>query len=79
MGDCLVMKVARDMARGDDPVGVIPTSGAHEAGLTKRELFAAMAMHGILASRDESSGTAIANYAIAIADELLERLSKKDG
>lgn len=41
------------MARGDDPVGVIPASGAHEAGLTKRELFAAMAMQGMLANSSE--------------------------
>jgi hypothetical protein len=45
-----------------------------ELGLTKRELFAAMAMQGVLSSNADMSGSAIASYAVNIADELADAL-----
>lgn len=51
------------------------------SGLSKRELFAAMAMNGLLASSPESNGgfstaAAMANAAIEAADALLAELAK---
>ena len=46
-----------------------------ETGLTKREMFAAMAMQGILASDDRLSGN-VARWAVEYADELLKELEK---
>lgn len=45
------------------------------AGLTKRELFAAMAMQGLLARNDMTS-EARAIYAIEHADDLIATLEK---
>ena len=48
-----------------------------DSGLTKRELFAAMMMQGILAdANDCSSDTVIAVAAVKIADALIAELSK---
>jgi hypothetical protein len=48
-----------------------------ENDLTKRELFAAMAMQGILAC-DEIEGDAktVARYSLQMADALIEELNK---
>lgn len=45
-------------------------------GLTKRELFAAMAMREMIPMK-WSSATHLANVAVEIADALLERLDQK--
>lgn len=50
-----------------------PYSGAH--GLTKRELFAAMAMQGIISS-PQFAVAEIATDAVRLADELIEALNK---
>ncbi len=47
-----------------------------DEGLTKRELFAAMAMQGILSHGTEGNRFDVAHDAIAAADALLEVLSK---
>jgi hypothetical protein len=47
-------------------------------GLTKRELFAALAMQGLLTDRDATpSGSAA--YAVKCADALLRALAEADG
>ena len=48
---------------------------AFSTGLTKRELFAAMAMQGILANAETHSVDAAAD-AVALADELIAELDK---
>jgi hypothetical protein len=45
-----------------------------ELGLTKRELFAALAMQGLLANG--SRGDFLKEYAVICADELIEELEK---
>ena len=46
------------------------------AGLTKREYFAAMALQGLLANSNIQLDGASANTAILFADALIEELSK---
>lgn len=49
-------------------------------GLTKRELFAAMAMQGILSTEtadDSFTGTLVAKRSVAFADALLAELAKQ--
>ena len=61
---------------GDGTGKYFPTMVA--PGLTKRELFAAMAMQGIMAYPDGCGGKAgIAKYSVEIADSLLEELAKE--
>lgn len=53
--------------------------GSHSNGLTKRELFAAMAMQGLLAAghpKNPGESTEIAPLAVAYADALLGTLAK---
>ena len=45
-------------------------------GLTKREYFAAMALQGLLADRKLGSIQEHAEYAVKLADALIEELSK---
>lgn len=54
------------------------TSNNLEEGLTKRELFAAMAMQGILANPDPDlvSAPGIALIAVEEADSLIKELNK---
>ena len=54
-----------------------PSATVRHQGLTKREIFAAMAMHGILAC-DEIEGDAktVARYSLQMADALIEELNK---
>ena len=49
---------------------------APEYGLTKREYFAAMAMQGIMHTREYQSMPAIAIDAVMAADALIEELAK---
>lgn len=61
--------------------GVIVRDGNREftsPGLSKRELFAAMAMQGALScvSREDTDAKQVANFAIECADVLVERLKK---
>lgn len=45
-------------------------------GLTKREYFAAMAMQGICSTGNYANGKDNAEYAVRVADALLEELEK---
>jgi hypothetical protein len=45
-------------------------------GLTKREYFAAMALQGLLGDRKLGSIQEYAEYAVKLADALIEELSK---
>ena len=49
-----------------------------ELGLTKRELFAAMAMQG-LSTNPRLKTTDIARYAVETADALIAELNKEQG
>jgi hypothetical protein len=50
---------------------------SYEPGLTKRELFAAMAMQGLLADPDiNSPNDLLARCAVGYADALLKELAK---
>lgn len=60
--------------RPDDMVFYAPD--LEEAGLTKRELFAAMAMQGILAADRDASFTSTAFDAARYADALIAELAK---
>ena len=48
-------------------------------GLTKRELFAAMAMQGLIVGIDSPAQEACARLAVRAADYLLAELAKKAG
>jgi hypothetical protein len=51
-----------------------------EGGLTKRELFAAMAMQGLLATPDyECTPASCAKLSVQYADALIEALAKTEG
>lgn len=67
------------MTNGSDSVNPIsPELGNIEYGLTKRELFAAMAMQGILSSRHDSfNDYGISYYARMHADALIAELNKE--
>jgi len=61
----------------------LPTDGNHDAfpcvqqGLTKRELFAAMAMQGFLSDYQTNASTqAFAKVSVQMADALIEELNK---
>jgi hypothetical protein len=60
------------------PIGTDITQGQFppEGGLTKRELFAAMAMQGILSSCIDAHSGRVAGFAVEYADELLKELEK---
>lgn len=48
-------------------------------GLAKRELFAAMALQGLLASNVSLKRDGMAEYAVACAESLLAELEKGEG
>lgn len=54
------------------------TNGYGSTGLTKRELFAAMAMQGMIAS-GRYGETVVSPVSVAYADALLAELSKEPG
>ena len=60
------------------PIGTDITQGQFppEGGLTKREMFAAMAMQGILSSETYGTAGTVTRWAVEIADELLKELEK---
>jgi len=61
----------------DEPAHPVVTAHVVYAnGLTKRELFAAMAMQVLLANADRDA--AVAGYAVALADALLAALAKPE-
>lgn len=64
---------ALQLANGE----ILPTNQFGEGGLNKRELFAAMAMHGMLA-RPNFSGSydLLVDHSVLCADALLDRLDK---
>lgn len=47
-------------------------------GLTKRELYAAMAMQGLLANEDITTFSELASDAVSMADKLINALEKKN-
>lgn len=53
-----------------------PNSGFSQYGLTKRELFAAMAMQGFLSEGCINMSTPIADCAVQLADALIAELNK---
>ena len=59
---------------------IVYTRGHELGGLTKRELFAAMAMQGLIAAQTYSVAdvSLSARHSINSADALLEELSKND-
>ena len=66
------------MTNGNDLV--YPTNDCREGTLTKRELFAAMAMQGQLAHRNgytENGYGVIASDAVEFADALITELNKE--
>lgn len=60
------------------PVIILDLSEHFGSGLTKRELFAAMAMQGLYANTDYSGNTVhdITSICLAAADSLIEELNK---
>ena len=64
------------MTDGNDPV--YPSTAAWSSALTKRELFAAMAMQG-LSTVVRLKTTDIARYAVETADALIAELNKEQG
>lgn len=68
------------MTNGIDEAFGHGAENGHCPGLTKRELFAAMAMQGICASDVEawpdSSDQGIAQQAVVLANALIEALNK---
>jgi hypothetical protein len=60
------------------PIGTDITQGQFppEGGLTKREMFAAMAMQGILSSGSDAAAGNVARWAAEYADDLLQELEK---
>jgi hypothetical protein len=63
------------MTRHND--NVITMSDSNEFGLTKRELFAAMAMHGMLSdSSQRNTFTDRARLSVKISDILIDELNK---
>jgi hypothetical protein len=61
--------------------GAYPLAADHglQEGLTKRELFAAMAMQGLIGTFDARQDTdrSLANASVIIADALIAALSKE--
>lgn len=53
-------------------------NGAYNAGLTKREFIAALALQGILACPDKGSLEEAAQAAVMCADALLEKLNAEE-
>jgi hypothetical protein len=47
-----------------------------EGGLTKREMFAVMAMQGILSSGSDAAAGNVTRWAVEYADELLKALEE---
>ncbi len=63
------------MTNGNDKV--YPTSDCSQDTLTKRELFAAMAMQGLLAHDSDRRIAYIADDAVEAADALIAELNKE--
>lgn len=72
------------MSKGNEPAyGFAATHGIHDCspGLTKRELFAAMAMQGLCSNqltfkRDGVTDEEIARWSVQQADALLDALER---
>ncbi len=61
----------------NEPIHVIEYNNNYISnGLTKREYFSAMALQGLLADRKLGSIQEHAEYAVKLADTLIEELSK---
>lgn len=71
------------MTNGNDSVHPLDKRAAYDAGLTKREYFAAMAMQGLIASTlpvpdiPEEMYHGIPIMAVFTADKLIEALNKE--
>ncbi|GAB6121106.1 hypothetical protein [Dysgonomonas termitidis] len=56
---------------------IVQGTEIHTTGLTKRELFAAMAMQGILADPEVSDAIKASSFAVKCADALINELNKE--
>lgn len=76
MSDCIFPSILKFSPADPGPIGSTETRG----GLTKRELFAAMAMQAFL-SRDKDGTVSLpdraASLAVCYADALLDELAKE--
>jgi hypothetical protein len=76
-GEMVAMRLAQQ-GPSDDATYIANLHLASK-GLTKRELFAAMAMQALVSSNDEGAGdrlVEVPEYAVQIADELLAALER---
>ena len=64
------------MTNGENPAYPVPEY-TQVSGLTKRELFAAMAMQGLLAHDSDRRIAYIADDAVEAADALIAELNKE--
>ena len=64
------------MSERDNPAFPTQIDFADSQGLTKREMFAAMAMQGLLSGVDEPNVFGCAKYAVLLADALLAEREK---
>ena len=63
---------------GEDSVTPIPREGFYRSkGLTKRERFAVEIMKAMLSSQPESKYMHIPDFAVTLADKLIEALNKE--
>lgn len=73
-------KLSSAESNGRMPVHAVPSDGMHAPydGLTKRELFAAMAMQGLFShgAIAPCESAVAADYAVRAADYLLKELAK---
>jgi len=69
------------MTNADDPVNAITegVAGPPTGGLTKRELFAAMALQGVMSAdlQDQLTYQQCSAQAVKAADALIEELNKE--
>jgi hypothetical protein len=80
-GDMPAMPVEVQWSQLDRKLHGIQTGGCSgwKIGLTKRELFAALAMQGLMGLPVEMSHVVVARSAVEQADALLAELAKKGG
>lgn len=61
----------------DKPAFPVMSDSFSSMGLTRRELFAAMAMSGLMSRKILIDGKSAAEYAVCYADALIAALSKQ--
>ena len=60
----------------DEAAFVVPSGGAYENGLSKREYFIAQAMKGILANPNCDHHKLVPSMAIQVADNTLQEIAQ---